>query len=335
MILKKNLFFFMHLFSRGSFFCLFSLLSTTLVFSKEDPAPALSQPLKKHVFFIINPISGGIDKEDVVKKIESKLSKEKFSIEIHYTKGPKHATELAKEALKRSATIIAVVGGDGTVNEVSQVLIGSPAILAIIPTGSGNGLARHLHIPLKSSKAIDLIKKGKVETIDTVLINDRHYLGVAGIGFDAEVGWKFSEFGHRGFLSYLLLTLKELPTYHPGAYDLIIDGKKISREAFLVSFANSSQFGNGACIAPQAKINDGNLDVIIVKKFPPYGTVKIASQLFHHTLNQSKYVETIKCKEIIISQPNLKAHIDGEPVIFPRGIHLKIVPSSLQILVPY
>ncbi len=314
---------------------LFFFPSCLIVFClRELTAEEKETPHKKHVCVIVNPISGGINKKPIVKKIQKKLNKTQFEVEIFYTHKRNDATELAKIALEHHADVIAVVGGDGTVNEVSQVLVGTSTPLAIIPSGSGNGLARHLHIPLKSSKAIDLIKNGRIETIDTVRMNDRLYLGVAGIGFDAEVGWKFSEFGHRGFLSYLLLTLKEFPIYHPGVYDLIIDGKKISREAFLVSFANSSQFGNGVYIAPLAKIDDGNLDVIILKKFPPYGTIKIASQLFHHSLNRSKYVETIKCKEITISQPNLKAQIDGEPIIFPSGIHLQIVPASLCVLVP-
>lgn len=293
----------------------------------------VSTSAKNKVTVIINPISGGKKKDWIAKEIIKKLSKT-HQIEIMFTEAPQHATTLAKEALGRHTDIIAVVGGDGSVNEVSQAIIGTDATLAIIPTGSGNGFARHLNIPLKVNEAIDLISNGKVEMIDTAKINNRSYLGVAGIGFDAEIGWAFDQFGYRGFFPYMLLTVKEFPKYQPAVYDLLIDGKHYLREAFLISFANSSQFGNGAFIAPKAKVNDGTLDIVIIKKFPSYETVEIVSRLFNHTLHRSKYVEIIKCKEVIIKQKNLKAHIDGEPAFFPDGIEVKVEPSSLKVIIP-
>ena len=184
------------------------------------------------------------------------------------------------------------------------------------------------------SQAAELINKGNIRAIDSVKINHRFYFGVAGIGFDAQISWDFAEYGKRGFLSYVLLTLKNFPYYHPKTYSLSLDGIRISREAFGISFANGSEFGNGAAIAPMAKIDDGYLDVVILKRFPLYAGVGIAWRLFNQTLHKSRYVEQFRCKEVVINEANLKAHIDGEPVLFPDGLRLQVVPSSLKVLVP-
>jgi YegS/Rv2252/BmrU family lipid kinase len=293
----------------------------------------------KKVSVIVNPISGGMQKEAVIERLYEALNPTQFDIEVLYTEAPKHGGELAREALGRKAEIIVAVGGDGSVNEIGQALVGTKASLAIIPTGSGNGLARHLGIPMDPALAIDVIKEGHVQTIDTVRVtdqsgNDQTYLGVAGVGFDAEIGWKFSETKRRGFFSYLFLVLKELPRYRPTTYDLWVDGKKITREAFLVAFANSSQFGNGATIAPGAIIDDGFLDLVIVHKFPFPTAARLAYQLFHGTLFNSQYVETIRCKKVDIYQHYIKAHLDGEPGFFLDTVHVEIVPASLNILVP-
>src|SRR5579862_2650908 len=291
--------------------------------------------LAKRISVIINPISGGKDKEDLAESILQRLEAKGHDVEILFSQAPYHATQLAREAVTgRHADIVAVVGGDGTINEVGQALIGSDAVLAIIPTGSGNGLARHLQIPLKTSEAIDLLETGVVQTIDTVQINDRPYLGVAGIGFDAEVGWSFAQAKQRGFFTYLITVLKMLPRYSACQYDLILDKEHFSKSAFLISFANSSQFGNGASISPQAKMDDGFLDVVIVKKFPFYAAFEMVYRLFHSSLHRSKYVEVIQCREIHIDTPHLKAHIDGEPVLFEEGMHVRLIPSSLKVLVP-
>lgn len=314
---------------------LFSLFIWLIPFSnfKQYPSsPASHQKTK--ISIIINPISGGSDKEKLLKEMQMALDPALFQTEILYTKAPRHATELAREAVKNKVDVVVVVGGDGSINEVGEALIGSQTALAIIPTGSGNGIARHLQIPTQGTQAIEVLKKGNIQTIDTVTINNRHYLGVAGIGFDAEVSWDFANFGHRGFISYLLLVLKKFPGYRPQNYELIIDGKPLTKRAFLICFANTSQFGNGAYIAPHAKVDDGLLEVVIIKKFPLYITPQITHQLFHHSLNDSEYVETIHCREVSLPKKNLRAHIDGEPILFEESIHLKINPASLKVVVP-
>lgn len=285
----------------------------------------------EYLSVIVNPLSGGVDKKSTIARLTERLAEKGYRAEVLYTEAPGHAIELTQNILKNAPEKLVVVGGDGSVNEVSQALIGSNTALGIIPTGSGNGLARHLGIPLEIEAAISCITHGKIEPIDTVIINNRAFLGVAGIGFDAEVGWAFARAGKRGFLTYLRTAFKLFFNYHCSQYHLKVDGKSLVRHAFLIAFANSSEFGNGASICPQAKINDGLLDLVVIHKFPFYASLSLLFRLFRRSLHLSKYVETIRCKEVEIAGPNLKAHIDGEPLFYPDGMHIRVFPSSLKV----
>lgn len=289
---------------------------------------------KTKVCFIVNPVSGIGKQKNIERLIKKNLNRKVFDYEVLYTKGPRHGTELSKDAIKRGMQIIVAVGGDGSVNEVAQGMIGSPASLAIIPTGSGNGFARSFDIPTDPAKAIQVINDQHDRWIDTVKINERSYLGVAGIGFDADVSAAFANFGKRGPASYLFVVLSELPHYKPQSYHLIIDGVSIHKKAFLICFANSNQYGNNAFIAPNAKIDDGYLDVIIWKEFPPHAAPKLVHDLFTKHLEDSKYTETFRCQEVILTKPLQTLHIDGEPLEVEGNVYIRVLPSSLKILTP-
>jgi YegS/Rv2252/BmrU family lipid kinase len=289
---------------------------------------------KKKVLFVINPNAGAQEQNHLEKLIKKRLDKSRFTYEIEYTQGPKHATALSKKAVKEKFDIVAAVGGDGTVNEVAKGLIGSKTSLAIIPAGSGNGLARNLEIPINPKDAIEVINRLHQRKIDTVKINQDSYFCVAGIGFDARISSAFSECKRRGFSSYLIVALNELADYKPKVYEMVIDGKSVTRHAFLISFANSNQYGNNAYIAPQAQIDDGYLDILILREFPPYATPKLVIDLFNKTLDHSKYIETIRCKEVIVNPPFQEVHIDGEPVTFKGPLNIKIRPLSLTVITP-
>ncbi|MCK6649852.1 MAG: YegS/Rv2252/BmrU family lipid kinase, partial [Bacteroidia bacterium] len=216
---------------------------------------------KKKICFIVNPVSG-IGRQKVIEKlIDQLLDRTLFEYEIQYTKAAKHATELAKDAALRNFDIVVAVGGDGSVNETAKGLIGTKTAMAIIPAGSGNGLARHLKIPIDIKKAMEVINMGVISTVDSIRFNDETFVNVAGIGFDAHIGWEFAKFGKRGFSSYLKVIMREFPKYKARKYELEIDGKTIYPEAFLISFANGSQWGNNAYIAPTADISDGIMDI--------------------------------------------------------------------------
>ena len=251
-------------------------------------ACASSLEAKKKVCFIVNPISGIGKQRKIERIIKRNLDRKEFDYQVLYTKRPNHATELSAQVAKEGAHIIVAVGGDGSVNEVAQGIIGSKSALAVIPTGSGNGFARHFDIPSDPAKAIQVINEMHDQWIDTVKINDKSYLGVAGIGFDADVSLAFSNLDSRGLASYLFVVLSELPLYKPQNYDLIIDGKPLHKKAFLICFANSNQYGNNAFIAPHAKIDDGSHNVIIWKEFPPHAAPKLVHDLFTKHLEDSK-----------------------------------------------
>mgnify|MGYP001161456007 CR=1 FL=1 len=289
---------------------------------------------KKAITFIVNPISGSKNYSNIHKIIEDNLDHDQFTYSVVFTNGPNHATLLSSQAAAAGSNIIVAVGGDGSVNEVAQGLIGTNSKLAVIPTGSGNGFARHFNIPLDISQSIKVINSQSNQWIDTVKINNKSYLGVAGIGFDADVSIAFSHLDTRGPASYLFVILSELRKYKPKDYELIIDGNIVKEKAFLICFANSKQYGNNAFIAPKAKIDDGFLDVIVWKEFPPFAAPKLIHDLFTKNLDNSKYTKTYRCQEVIIKKPVNALHIDGEPLETHDDVFIRIMPSSVKIISP-
>lgn len=289
---------------------------------------------KKTICFIVNPISGVGGQKVIEKLIDEQLDRSLFDYEIAYTKAAKHAIELSKDASSRKVDIVVAVGGDGSVNEISKGLVNTSSSMAIIPTGSGNGLARHLNIPLNLKKAMEVINSGKQIAIDTIQMNEETFANVAGIGFDAHIGWEFSKFGKRGFSSYVKVITRELPKYKAQDFELIIDGKSTIKNAYLISFANGSQWGNNTYIAPTADITDGIMDIAILKDFRFFNAISIGYRLFTKSLDKSSFLEIIKTKEVIVKQKGIIAHVDGEPIEVGNEIRVKVNPLSLKVIVP-
>lgn len=289
---------------------------------------------KRTICFIVNPISG-IGRQKVIEKlIDEELDRSLFNYEIAYTKAAKHAIELAKDAANRKVDIVVAVGGDGSVNEVGKGLVNSSTAMAIIPTGSGNGLARHLSIPLNLKKAMQVINAGKLSKIDTIQMNEESFVNVAGVGFDAHIGWEFAKFGKRGFSSYIKVITREFPKYKAQDFELTIDGKTVTKNAYLISFANGSQWGNNAFIAPTADISDGVMDIAILKDFNFMNAVAIGYRLFKRSLDRSSFLEVIKAKEVMVKQKGKIAHIDGEPIEIGNELRIKVNPLSLNVIIP-
>jgi len=288
--------------------------------------------VRRKILFIINPISGHGKHENFPSRAKRYLDNKLYASEFIVTKEAREATKISRDN-SGSFDIIVAVGGDGTVNEVSQGLFGKDTIMGIIPLGSGNGLARHLKIPLFISQAVRVLNNSKCLDIDRIKINSETFVNIAGIGFDAQVGQKFSEFGKRGILPYFYLALVEYSKYKPKKYSLVIDGKEYKREAFTISFANSTQFGNNAHIAPDASVNDGYIDVCVIEEFPHTELPNIGIRLFNKSLDQSKYVEIIKARNVIINiDKPLLAHIDGEPITLRDKVDIQIIPKSLNVI---
>lgn len=289
---------------------------------------------RKKICFIINPISGIGRQKTVEKLITGSLDTHLFEHSISYTQAPKHAIKLAKEAADAGADIVVAVGGDGSVNEVARGLIGSSAAMAILPAGSGNGLARHLGIPMDLKKALGVVQTGIIKTIDSIQFNNEYFVNVAGVGFDAHIGWEFAHFGKRGLSSYLKVILREVSALKTQPFELIADGTLLQRNAYLVSFANGSQWGNNAYIAPFADVSDGVMDVVIIKKFSFLMSFLIAYKLFNKKIGSASSVEIIKARKVILKQQTSIAHIDGEPIESGQTIEIKVNPLSLNVIVP-
>jgi len=289
--------------------------------------------LERKALFIINPISGGKKKDGVPELIEKYLDPVAYKLVIVFSDGVSHARQIAKEAVNKFDLIVAV-GGDGTVNEVASALVGSETQFGIIPFGSGNGLARFLGIPMDTEQAIKTLNTGNIESIDTAKLNGKPFFNMAGMGFDAHISEVFSHTKKRGFISYIKSSIQEIARYKPQRYHLAIDGKDYEREAFMLSFANSSQYGNDAHISPKASVQDGLLDVCVIKKFPLWRFPEMGIRMLNKTADKTNYVEIIRGKNIKVkrTEPG-PVHLDGEPKVMDTDIDIEIVPHSLKIIV--
>ncbi len=290
---------------------------------------------KKKIRFIVNPISGTHDKRAVVEMIDEVLDPQRYSWDVVYTERAGHAVELAAKAVAEKVDTVVAIGGDGTVNEVGRSLVDTPTALAIIPLGSGNGLARHLHIPMDVRRALEVINDGRVDEIDYGRLNDVCFFCTCGVGFDAFVSMKFAEAGRRGLITYLEKTLQESLTYKPETYELETEDGTYKYEAFLIACGNASQYGNNAYIAPQATLNDGLLDVTVLEPFTVLEVPSLAYQLFNKKIDQNSRIKTFRCRSLVIrrSSPGV-VHYDGDPIQADRDISIRIVSRGLHVVVP-
>ncbi|MDL2221315.1 diacylglycerol kinase family lipid kinase [Parabacteroides sp. OttesenSCG-928-N08] len=285
---------------------------------------------------IINPISGVGSKRNIPKMIEEIYADSNELVHISFTERAGHASELTRRAIDEGAHTIIAVGGDGTVNEVAQAMLHSEAVLGIIPKGSGNGLARELHIPMDTKGALEVIRNGHRSTIDSCQANGRVFFCTCGVGFDAAVSQKFAYEKHRGSLTYIKNTVEEYLSYQPEPYELLIDSDKtIKEKAFLVACANASQYGNNAFIAPHADIQDGMMDLTILVPFGPIDIPPLALQLFTKQIDRSSKIRSFKAKQVsIIRQQPGVMHLDGEPVMADSQIDIEVVPQTLHVYTP-
>jgi len=196
-------------------------------------------------------------------------------------------------------------------------------------------LARDLGISMKIKKAIELINKGNTKQIDTVKINEDYFLGTAGIGFDADISWKFDEAPTRGIFTYIKVALKGFWSYKSLDYKIEYNNiKKTIKQGFLVTFSNSKQYGNNIIISPKSKIDDGNIKLIVVKKFPFIYLPIFGYYLLSKQVNKFKYTEEIKAKKFTIFNTKNKIHLDGEPIKMYNKMFIEVIPKSLKVIVP-
>jgi len=291
---------------------------------------------KEKILFLINPISGTKKKEDLAERILKQLDHSRFEAEIHITRFRGDATEVVPLKMAEGFTRFIAVGGDGTVNEIAKALVDTEGILGIIPIGSGNGLARHLRIPINVEKAMKLINEGNVDSIDYGRINGMPFFCTCGVGFDAHIGNEFAKNKGRGFITYIKVTISDFFKYKPKKYKLKIDRiTKYSSRAFLITVANASQYGNNAYISPKADIQDGKLDICILSPFRLYRAPGIGIRLFAKNIDNSSLMHTEQAQRIVLKRKKAGVvHYDGEPCEMGKKIKIKIIPKGLKVILP-
>ena len=290
--------------------------------------------MKKKMLVIVNPISGVGRQKKIERILDENLNKDLFDHTVRYTEHIHHGTELACDGAMQGFDVITAVGGDGSVNDVISGMHGSDATLGIIPCGSGNGLARCMKIPLTPALAIRVLNQDNPGDIDTIILNDKYFIAsIAGVGFDAYIARLMKSAKLRGFSAYLNLILREYPSYQSKDYTFVIDGKQIQRKAWFTTFANSNQFGYNAAIAPQAKLDDGLIDISIVDKIP-IGHVPITGPLVYaNHFELSQHVEMFKAHEVhVTGNTDCWVNIDGEGENVGNELHFVNHQKSLKIM---
>ena len=290
---------------------------------------------KRKILAVINPISGTSNKEFMPETIARCIDPDKFDVVVRFTQHASHATLLTEEAIKEGFYGVIAVGGDGTINEVAAALRDSSTALGIIPCGSGNGLARHLGIPMNEQKALEIINLDNIEALDYCTANDRPFFCTCGVGFDAHVSQKFAEAKKRGPLSYIQKTLVEYLKYRCKTYSIEMNDRVVTEKAFVIACGNASQYGNNAFITPRASMHDGLIDVTVIHPFTPLDTAVLGVLLFTRHIDQDTNINTFRTSELTIHRPKPDVmHIDGEPIMMDADIHIKCHKAGIKIFLP-
>ena len=292
----------------------------------------------KNIAFIINPISGSKDKQNAKRKlpklIMQTLDQSQWLPNISFTEYPGHATEMAYQFARMGFDAVVAVGGDGTINEIARGLRDSQTALGIIPMGSGNGFARHLNIPMRPNKAIEMINHSEPISVDYGLANGHLFVSTCGTGFDAVIADHFAGSNKRGFATYFQNILKDIFSYTPQTYHLVGDGLDVTHKAFLITFANANQWGYEALIAPKASVQDGLMDIMLMSSHAILGSASLALRLFAGSIDDSHFMNTLRAREITLErEENGPFHLDGDPIEMEKDIHIRIVPDGLRVLV--
>lgn len=290
--------------------------------------------IHKRIVFVVNPISGTQGKRAILKWIDERLDRSIYDYVVVKTQYAGHAVKIAAAAAEENVDMVVAIGGDGTINEIARSLVHTNTALGIIPCGSGNGLARHLGIPMEPKAAIDVINKGESLCMDYGKVNNIPFFCTCGVGFDAFVSLKFAAAGKRGPLTYLENTLHESLTYEPETYEIENEEGTVKYKAFLIACANASQYGNNAFIAPQASLTDGLMDVTILEPFTVLDVPSLSFQLFNKTIDQNSRIKTLRAKKIKIhrTKPGVM-HFDGDPVMGGKNLEVELIPHGLNVII--
>jgi len=285
------------------------------------------------VRLIINPISGTRSKAGLDRMVADALGMP--DLDVAYTKCHGDATRLAKSAVRDGCDVVLAAGGDGTINETAAALCGTGAVLGIVPCGSGNGLARHLGIPVDVREGLKVILENHPSEIDYATVNGRKFFCTCGVGFDAAVSEAFAKKKTRGKLTYLQSTFETYANYKPEFYTIIANGEKLTEKAFLVAVCNASQYGNNAYIAPSASINDGLLDVTIIHAGNTLSTALVGVDMMTGMIEKNMLIQTFRAGSLeIVREHRGPSHVDGEPMELEERLDIRCVHSGLRVFTP-
>lgn len=286
--------------------------------------------------FIFNPHSGSNRRNPYLRdRAQEFIAERGWDAMVVSTTHPRHATELARQAVDDGCALVVAIGGDGTMNEVATALVGTSAIFGLIPCGSGNGLGRHIGIPGPGKGAFRTLAEGEPTVMDTGLINGDPFFCAGGVGFEALIAGRFAVLTNRGFSGYLRTGLKAWFNYHPESYTIHHAAGKTRLEALTLTIANSAQYGNNAFIAPGASICDGLLNLTAVPRVNFFNAIPLFWRLFQGSLQRVPSVVMLQGRSFIIERDKPGwVHTDGEPRAEASRLEITIRPKSLRIMAP-
>jgi len=289
----------------------------------------------KTLRFIVNPFSGTGRKKDFAYLVSKHVNKDKFIFDVVKTEYANHAKELTILAKSDDIDVIVGVGGDGTINEIASQLVGSDNALAIIPAGSGNGFGTYIGMSRNSEKSIKLLESNTIKKIDTGTCNGQFFINIAGLGFDAQVAYALKSKTLRGFIGYLLMTIKELLNYKAVKATITLDGQIIEGEFASIVVANAPIYGYGFNIAPFAKLDDGYLELVLIKHVAIYKYILNIPKYFNGKIHECDFIEFHKAKSIdVTAHAPTFYHLDGEGYNKGTKFKFSIKQKSLNIFAP-
>lgn len=290
---------------------------------------------------IVNPISGAGGRRDARRartELAQSLAREHgMDAQVLVSEFQGHARQLAEAAVAAGIPRLLAWGGDGTLNEVASAVAFRDAIVGIIPSGSGNGLARELGIPLQPRDAFAVALNGRERRIDVGEIDGRLFFNVCGIGLDARVAHEFATHTttRRGFSRYLEITCRELFRYSPDEHTVVVNGAMVRSRALMIAIANGRQYGNGALIAPAAIVDDGQLDVVVIDDRPAWRALTQIHRVFLGQIGRVPGVTIVRGGEVAITSVRpMVFHVDGEPVVGGTTLRARVQRQALRVLVP-
>ncbi len=294
--------------------------------------------MKNSIIFIINPIAGKGKGKNIEPIIQQFFIDKHLPIQTHFTKKAGHATGLTKDALSLNPAMIVACGGDGTVNEVAQVLVGTDIPLGIIPIGSGNGLAANLLTPVSIEKALKSILNKKVISIDVGKINGNYFFSNIGFGIDAAVIEKYAQAKERKLWGYIIASIKVIFSYSPKNFTITLENQKeLTNDYYFLFCSNSNEAGYGISFTPNAKLNDGKLDLLAIKKLNFIEQIQFSICTLRKRIDKVKKADILQISSVTFTNIKMKtiAQIDGEAVVLQdKDIHVSILPNSLNVIIP-